>query len=383
MQIYYFYIQINIYMKQIFTLLTLIIGFNGISQQTFENIDISGSNREYYKYLPTNFDASTESLPLVVIMHGIGGTALQLTGGQYNLTADTARFIPVYLQGKLNAYNQTSWNNGTLLGSTENDVLFISDIIDEMKVLHNIDLSRVYVTGISMGSIMTYKAMRHLDDRIAAVSCHIGTMSSEEITGYAPTHAIPAQHIHGTLDTTVPYDSAPFPSLSLVPETLTKLKTVNGWNGDSTITAIPDVLADGITIDKIVYDCTTPLEFWRMNNGGHIFLIPGINDVSGVHVSWEFFYRFSHPNPSTASLNNEPTAFNVEFYPNPANDRLFIKQFHTLESIAIFDINGKKVLTETNVSELLDLNSLSNGIYSIKATNLDGLTTVEKLVISK
>jgi polyhydroxybutyrate depolymerase len=370
-------------MKQIILLLTLIVGFNGISQQTFHNIDILGSSREYYKYLPTNFDSNTESLPLVIIMHGIGGTALQLTGGQYNPTADTARFIPVYLQGKLNAFNQASWNNGTLLGSTENDVLFISDLIDEMKVSHNIDLTRVYVTGISMGSIMTYKAMRHLDDRIAAVSCHIGTMSNEEITNYSPTHKIPVQHIHGTLDTTVPYDTGALPSLSLVPETLTKLKTVNGWNGDSTITAIPDVAADGITIDKIVYDCTTPLEFWRMNDAGHIFLMPGVNDVSGVHVSWEFFYRFSHPNPSTASLNNESTDFNIEFYPNPASDKLFIKQFHNLVSIQIFDLNGKIVLSESNVSELLDVPNLPNGIYSIKAINLDGATTIEKLVISK
>lgn len=370
-------------MKQIISFLSLIIGLSGISQQTFENIDISGSNREYYKYLPTNFDSNTESVPLVIIMHGIGGTALQLTGGQYNLTADTARFIPVYLQGKLNAYNQTSWNNGTLLGSTENDVLFISDIIDEMKTLHNIDLSRVYVTGISMGSIMTYKAMRHLDDRIAAVSCHIGTMSSEEITGYAPTHVIPAQHIHGTLDTTVPYDANPFPSLSLVPETLTKLKSVNGWNGDSTITAIPDIVADGITIDKIVYDCSTPLEFWRMNNAAHIFLLPGINDVSGVHVSWEFFYRFSHPNPSTASIDTEATNFNVDFYPNPATDKLFIKQFHNLSSISIFDINGKKVLTETQVSELLNISDLPVGVYSIQAISTTGSTAIEKLVISK
>lgn len=370
-------------MKQIITLLSLIIGFNGISQQTFENIDISGSNREFYKYLPSSFDSNTESLPLVIIMHGIGGTALQLTGGQYNLTADTARFIPVYLQGELNIYNQTSWNNGTLLASASNDVLFISDVIDEMKVLHNIDLSRVYVTGISMGSIMTYKAMRHLDDRIAAVSCHIGTMSNEEITDYAPIHIIPVQHIHGTADATVPYDGTALPSLSLVPETISKLKTVNGWNGDSTITAIPDIMADGITIDKIVYDCTTPLELWKLNNGGHIFLLPGINDVSGVHVSWEFFYRFSHPNPSTASLNDNSSDFSIAFYPNPASNTVFIKQFHKLESISIYDVNGQLVLSENNVSELLDVNNLSNGIYSIKAVNLEGLTTTKKLVISK
>jgi len=370
-------------MKQIITLLSLIIGFNGISQQTFENIDISGTNREYYKYLPTNFDSNTESVPLVIIMHGIGGTALQLTTSQYNPTADTARFIPVYLQGKLNAYDQTSWNNGTLIGSDANDVLFISDVIDEMKTLHDINLSRVYITGISMGSIMTYKAIRHLDDRIAAVYCHIGTMSNEEITDYSPSHAIPVQHIHGTEDTTVPYNGSALPSLSLVPETFDKLKSVNVWNGDSTITTIPDIVSDGITIEKVVYDCITPLELWKLNGGGHVFLIPGVNDVSGVHVSWEFFNRFSHLNPSTVSIDSKVTPFIIEFYPNPASDKLFIKQFHNLESVSVHDINGKLVFTEINITEFLDITLLSNGIYSVRATNLAGATTVKKLVISK
>ena len=371
-------------MKQIFSLLTILVGLNSFSQQTFENIDILGTNREYYKYLPTNFDSNTESVPLVIILHGIGGTAIQLTAGQYNPTADTARFIPVYLQGKLNQFNQTAWNNGTLLGTTENDVLFISDIIDEMKNLHNIDLNRVYLTGISMGSIMTYKAIRHLDDRIAAVSCHIGTMSTQEINDYFPSHVIPVQHIHGTEDTTVPYDTLPFTSLSLVPETIDKLKTINGWNGDSTITNIPDIVADGITIEKIVYDCTTPLEFWKMNGGGHIFLRPGINDVSGVHVSWEFFYRFSHPNPSTVSINNlDDSNIKIEFYPNPANDKLFIKQFHNLKSISIFDLNGKEIVNENNIDEVLYLDNLDNGIYTIKSINRDDIIQLNKLIISK
>ena len=146
---------------------------------------------------------------------------------------------------------------------------------------------------------------------------------------------------------------------------------------------LPDVMADSITIDKIVYDCTTPLELWRLNNGEHIFLLPGVNDVSGVHVSWEFFYRFAHPNPSTASLNDNLSDFSIAFYPNPATNTVFIKQFHKLESISIYDVNGQLVLSENNVSELLDVTNLSNGIYSIKALNLEGITTTKKLVISK
>jgi len=370
-------------MKQIITLLTLIAGINGFAQQTFENIDISGSTRDYYKYLPTNFDSATESVPLIIILHGIGGTALQLTGGQYNQVADTARFIPVYLQGKLNSYNQTSWNNGTLLASTENDVLFISKVIDEMKTLHNIDLSRVYVTGISMGSIMTYKAMRHLDDRIAAVSCHIGTMSTEEINNYAPNHVIPVQHVHGTADATVPYDSGALPSLSLVPQTIDKLKTVNGWVGDSTITNIPDIMADGITIEKIVYNCTTPLELWKMNNGGHIYLLPGVNDVSGVLISWEFLSQFTHPNPVTASIEDTETNLSVNFYPNPAKNELFITKFQNVKTLQIYTVNGQLVKTVQNPNEIINIDSLRNGVYTIKVTGKSNQLSHHKFVVSK
>ena len=333
-------------MNGIITFLTLIIGISSIAQQSYEDIHFEGEARNYYKYLPTGFDSNSESLPLVIVLHGLGGTALQLTTIGYNQTADTARFIPVYLQGETNFQGQTSWNNGTLLGTSNNDVLFISRVIDSMKADHNIDLNRVYLTGISMGSIMTYKAIRHLDDRIAAVSCHIGTMSSEEIADYNPTNAIPVQHIHGTNDGVVPYDGTAFPSLSLVPKTVDKLKFINGWSGDSTITNIPDIVADGITIEKIVYDCTTPLELWKMNGADHIYLFPGINDTAGVFVSWYWFNQFTHPNPVMASVINHSEIDPIEFYPNPVTDKLFIKNFHTLRTIRIFNINGQ---TENNI----------------------------------
>ena len=81
--------------------------------------------------------------------------------------ADTARFISVYLQGEENNFplnSQTSWNNGTLLASSVNDLAFIENTIDTMAVNYNIDRSRVYIVGVSMGAIMTYRALHHLSD---------------------------------------------------------------------------------------------------------------------------------------------------------------------------------------------------------------------------
>jgi len=207
-------------------------------------------------------------------------------------------------------------------------------------------------------------------------------MSTEEITGYDPTNPVPVQHIHGTADATVPYDGTALPSLSLVPQTIDKLKITNGWNGDSTITNIPDTKADGITIEKIVYNATTPLELWKMNGADHIYLFPSINDTAGVFVSWYWFNQFTHPNPSTASVTEKEIIQNkIEFYPNPATDKLFIKKFQTLKSVRIYNVNGQAVLNESVTDEFLDINQIISGIYIIEFITLDGTIIQDKLII--
>ncbi len=53
---------------------------------------------------------------------------------EFNDIANTAKFIPVYFQGDLNMLNQTSWNNGTLIGSSSNTIEFISNIIEYTRL---------------------------------------------------------------------------------------------------------------------------------------------------------------------------------------------------------------------------------------------------------
>ena len=56
-------------MKKLVLFLVLSTSFFSISQQTYETIDISGTQREYYKYLPVGYDQSTEQLPIIIIDH--------------------------------------------------------------------------------------------------------------------------------------------------------------------------------------------------------------------------------------------------------------------------------------------------------------------------
>ena len=337
--------------------------------------------REYYQYLPSSYDPNTEELPLVFVLHGIGGTALSTAGFGMNVLADSERFIPIYLQGANNGFGQSSWNNGTGLESQAEDLAFISNLLDSINANPSIDvnMARVYMTGISMGSIMTYNACRYMSDRIAAAVCHIGTMSTEDLTNFTPEYPVPTLHKHGTNDGTVPYAGTALPTLSLVQETIDQLKISNGFQGDSTITAIPDNASDGITIDRIVYNCTTPVELWRMNDAGHVLLFEPSNDTNSTEVTWEFMKQFTHPNPSTASLKNENGTF-ARIYPNPASTEMNLINYADFKEIRIIGLDGRVLIEINEPISKVDLSDLKAGSYILNLIDINDRISVQQFI---
>jgi polyhydroxybutyrate depolymerase len=361
-------------MKRILPIVLLLLPIQIFAQLNSESISVGNETRDYVEYIPSNYQ-NAEAAPLIIILHGIGGFAADYATYGLNPIADTARFIPVYLQGELNSpgpFGQTAWNNGTLLASTADDLAFIENIIDTMAVNYNIDRSRVYIVGISMGAIMTYKALHHLSDKLAAAVCHIGTMSNEELTNYSPSIPRPVMQIHGVNDVVVPYSGQALPSLGLVPPTLAKLKSVNGWNGDSTITNIPNTANDSVTIEKIVYNTATRLEHWKMSGAGagHIVLFEPINDTSGMEITWHFLREFTHPNPTLnltkSFVDNQPLLF-----PNPTCDFLNIENYENFKQIRLYNLNQQLVF-ETSSTVKIDLSHLDVGLYIIQLIDKEG-----------
>lgn len=360
----------------IFILLTF-FSFQSQAQLTQESIDIAGTQRTFYQYLPTAYNSS-EILPVVIVLHGLGDNASNMSNVGFNQIADTARFIPVYLEGLPNTFSQNSWNNGTLLGSTGDDILFISSVIDRLEDSLDVDLSRVYITGFSMGGIMSYTTCSQLSDRIAAMASFSGTMSSQEISASGQQFPVPTLHCHGTVDATVPYSGTALPSLSLVEGTMDKNKTLNGWAGDSTIYNIPDNVSDGITIEKIVYNTTTPLELWKMTGADHIWPYQPVNDTSAVYVAWYFFSQHQHPNPSTASTSKMELEMDLEVYPNPTSDfvRVVITSPQAVQGeVKLMNVMGQEVetlfageLSKGKNAIEHSLEDLPNGIYFLNVS---------------
>ena len=74
---------------------------------------------------------------------------------------------------------------------------------------------------------------------------------------------------------------------------------------------------------------------------------------------------------------DENTISSIDFYPNPASDKIIFSQpFKTLE---IYNVDGKK-LTVPHTLEEADISSLPNGIFIIRGVDENGISFSKKLV---
>lgn len=354
------------------SILCYAFGLTSYSQQTNHTINIGSESRSYIQYLPSGFNPATESLPVLFVLHGIGGTAASMTGVGMNYVADTARVIVVYPQGTNNFLGQSSWNNGTqYISSTSQDEAFFNAMMDDYITNFNVDITSIYVTGFSMGSIMSHHLACALNHRIAAIGAMSGTMASSDISYYTSNplaYKTPVIHLHGTADGTVPYDSNPLPSLSLVPETMAFWRAQHGCASTSDSIRKPDIANDTITVDQFIYNTCNEdgaVELWKFNGADHQYLYKPLNDINeGIEV-WLFLRKWHHTNASPVGIN-ENVKQEIKVYPNPSNGNITIDGFNN-KSLSIFSIDSQFIGNYTlNLDGTIDLTHLKSGIYFLQ-----------------
>ena len=133
---------------------------------------------------------------------------------------------------------------------------------------------------------------------------------------------------------------------------------------------IADNVNDGITIERVIYDCTTPLEHWKMNGADHIFLIPVVNDTSGAVITWNFLAQYNHPNPT---LNIEKAPSKISVYPNPVNNILNIPIEEGI--VELYNLNQQLIGTFILNNQQIELGHISKGTYLIKVIAKDQSVT--------
>ena len=317
-----------------------------MSQQTmYDSLFHDGSYREYITYVPDSYNQSISS-PLVFNLHGRTSNAYQqMWYGDFRSIADTSSFIIVHPQGLLDNTGVTHWNIGQ---SSVDDIGFIESLYQKLILKYSIDLDKVYSVGMSNGGYMSYYLSCSMSNKIAAIASVTGAMSQYTETMCNPSHPTPVMEIHGTADSTVPFNS--------IISGLEYWRDYNNCSSTADTTVIPDlVVADWSTVEHIIYangdnDVTT--ELFKVIGGGHSW--PGSNFSSGVtnydiNASveiWKFFSRYDI---------NGLIGTNVSIDNKTKKDKILVK---------ITDILGR----ETNITK----NTLLLYIYN------DG--TVEKII---
>lgn len=388
-------------MKRIFTILFAMAIFSQtLSAQSLisKTITHNSETRNYTVFLPSGYTTSA-SLPMVINMHGYtSDIQSQIFYSGFNSVADTANVIVVYPQGLVrtlsNGTSGAHWNAHFL--TDVDDLGFIDTLIDYMYTDYNIDLSRVYSTGMSNGGFMSYMLACELSDRIAGIASVTGTMNILQIPNCNPLQATPIMQIHGTADSTVLFaGSAGFaPSVDSV---------VNWWKifnncQTSTTTNLPDInTTDNTTASLTVHSqCTDNVEvhYYVIQDGGHswpgAFPIPGLGntnqDFSATIAIWNFFSQYQHPNPRSGTIVSNRAILSekvVKVFPNPVNDIVNIAiENEEIQQITLFDTIGKTIQnwqTPNTSIYSISMRNINSGIYFLHIETNNG-TTVQKIV---
>ena len=225
--------------------------------------------RSFIVHVPPNFDFETQSLPLVFVLHGYTGQApiiRQYSG--FDQISDQENFIVVYVQGTTDAFGNTGWNvNVVPTFNLVDDVGLFEALIKYFKANYNIDSSKIFSTGMSLGGFMSYRLACELNE-INSIGSVTGSMA-----GYYdcnPPKKTGTIHFHGTSDGTVPYDGVEW-SLS-ARDAHDFWKVHNSCNSQTEIN-LPDFNGDGrITKRLISYNCdeNKAVELYSLEVEGYI-----------------------------------------------------------------------------------------------------------------
>lgn len=225
----------------------------------------------------------TGSVPLVIDLHGLGSSATR----QRNISgiealADSEGFIAVWPHGLCESWNAGTRCCGPASRDDKNDVGFLGDMIDHIAGQHDIDTTRVYITGLSNGCAMAQRMANEASDVIAASACMSLHLLMDEHDTYTP---ISVMTIMGT------GDDYYFPGKFVgAIEAFETWKSMNGCTGDFTETWRS---GESVTWTYETCDGGTEVALVSIDGGGHVLYQGEETDIDTTRLAWDFMSRFT------------------------------------------------------------------------------------------
>lgn len=188
------------------------------AQDTFEHMYFSAADgtRINYRMLEPPETAKGRKFPLVIFLHGLGerGTDNEkqlIHGGQMFLNPATREKYPAYVlfpqcpESAFWAYRHIPASYENMKTEEEMPAPFkaVKELIDEYISHPEIDRSRVYIMGLSMGGAATYDMVARFPDMFAAAIPICGSIDPARLEGI---EGVSFRIFHGDADKTIPVE---------------------------------------------------------------------------------------------------------------------------------------------------------------------------------
>lgn len=286
---------------------------------TIHEEEVNGEIRRWMTYVPSTYTGETET-PLVMVIHGYTASMYAIAEeSRWYDVAEENGFIVVFAQGLVRPADMMG-NIPTAMwlgsgfkalapaGTDLNvDVNFLNTLLDRMEADFNIDTGRVYMTGHSNGSMMTWDMAASSTERFAAVA-PIGAMVTLADNA-AEDLLMPIWAFLGE------YDSAGDPSMVEGNATVKALQRANQYNTTNEEWVEDSTSYDGSFVTKTFSnDAGIPLvKFTNVLDTPHVYL-----QEESVAVWNEFFSKYSRGEDGTlyyqADASSEPVAVTAGEY---------------------------------------------------------------------
>lgn len=245
-----------------------------------DTVNVNGTVRTIDVYAPSGMG---ENRPMVISAHGMGqDIAYQKKQSRWDQVADTAKFLVVYPQS-----NGSTWN----LDGNGSDVAFIKAIIKKMSAKYKIDLKRVYMSGFSMGGMLTYVVANNMADQVAACAPVSGYPIGDKTA--KPSRPIPIIHTNGDADDVVHYEPWEGDFNGMHQKQQGAYAQAEAWAKANNCDATPvESVVDGAATRYLWKngDCGVEVCLNKIYGKGHW---PSNDRYHSVREIWRFISRFS------------------------------------------------------------------------------------------
>ena len=276
-------------------------------------LEHGGRTRTWIAYLP----AQPEPHPaLLIVLHasmGTGERARAAFGYDFDLLADRHGFIAIYPQGYKGHWNDCK-ARGPFAAKRENidDVGFLHALVDRLAKDHNVDRTRVYVTGISNGGGMVLRLALQTPDFARAYAAVVSSVPTPENMAVAPKNQpVSILFMNGTGDPFNPWRGGDVvlygvwgnrgPVLS-AQASIDYFRNIAGLDGAPQVTRFPDRdPSDGSTAERSLWSAPgkRSVALYTIQGGGHgvphpathgLRLLGNSNrDIHAANEIWQFF----------------------------------------------------------------------------------------------